>query len=139
MYHFLIVSGRFGMAAALSGTQRFAIKKAVDHAITRHQFGGRIDSYGAIQEKLARMSMTHYATESVAYMVSGLMDKGYQVMYAIVEVGGLFLTKISNSFVPSWRLPSVARSLLQKCPKTGDQLVARSWSVEFPLAGPGKI
>ena len=82
------------MAAALSGTQRFAIKKAVDHAITRHQFGGRIDSYGAIQEKLARMSMTHYATESVAYMVSGLMDKGYQVMYAIVEVGGLFLTKI---------------------------------------------
>ena len=74
------------MAAALSGTQRFAIKKAVDHAITRHQFGGRIDSYGAIQEKLARMSMTHYATESVAYMVSGLMDKGYQVMYAIVEM-----------------------------------------------------
>merc|ERR1712001_744016 len=34
--------------------------------------------YGAIQEKLARMSMTHYATESVAYMVSGLMDKGFQ-------------------------------------------------------------
>ena len=84
------------MAAALSGTQRFAIKKAVDHAITRHQFGGRIDSYGAIQEKLARMSMTHYATESVAYMVSGLMDKGYQVMYAIVEMslGAVILENI---------------------------------------------
>merc|ERR1712076_8495 len=74
----ILNNGRFGMAAALSGTQRFAIKKAVDHAITRHQFGGRIDSYGAIQEKLARMSMTHYATESVAYMVSGLMDQGFQ-------------------------------------------------------------
>ena len=71
------------MAAALSGTQRYAIKKAVDHAITRHQFGGRIDSYGAIQEKIARMSMTHYATESVAYMVSGLMDQGYQVKMCI--------------------------------------------------------
>ena len=68
------------MAAALSGTQRYAIKKAVDHATQRHQFGGRIDSYGAIQEKIARMSMTHYATESVAYMVSGLMDMGYQVI-----------------------------------------------------------
>ena len=68
------------MAAALSGTQRNAIKKAVEHAITRHQFGGRIDSYGAIQEKIARMSMTHYATESVAYMVSGLMDQGFQVI-----------------------------------------------------------
>merc|ERR1719412_1245361 len=74
----ILNNGRFGMAAALSGTQRFAIKKAVDHAITRHQFGGGIDSYGTIQEKIARMSMTHYATESVAYMVSGLMDKGYQ-------------------------------------------------------------
>ena len=79
--------GRFGMAAALSGTQRHAIKKAVDHAITRHQFGGRIDSYGAIQEKIARMSMTHYATESVAYMVSGLMDQGYQVnIYRLMMV-----------------------------------------------------
>jgi len=74
----ILNNGRFGMAAALSGTMRFAIKKAVDHATTRNQFGGRIDSYGAIQEKIARMSMTHYATESVAYMVSGLMDQGYQ-------------------------------------------------------------
>ena len=31
----------------------------------------RIDGYGAIQEKIARMSMIHYATESMAYMVSG--------------------------------------------------------------------
>merc|ERR1712088_1080349 len=74
----ILNNGRFGMATTLAGTQRHAIKKAVDHAITRHQFGGRIDSYGAIQEKIARMSMTHYATESVAYMVSGLMDNGYQ-------------------------------------------------------------
>ena len=39
----------------------------------------RIDSYGAIQEKLARMSMTHYATESTAYMISGIMDSGWGV------------------------------------------------------------
>merc|ERR1711876_77714 len=85
----ILNNGRFGMAAALSGTQRFAIKKAVEHATTRHQFGGRIDSYGAIQEKIARMSMTHYATESVAYMVSGLMDQGlqdYQLEAAISKV-----------------------------------------------------
>merc|ERR1719432_718254 len=74
----ILNNGRFGMAAALSGTQRFAIKKAVDHAITRHQFGGRIDSYGAIQEKIAQMSITHYVTESMAYMVAGPMDAGYK-------------------------------------------------------------
>merc|ERR1719411_1419778 len=74
----ILNNGRFGMAAALSGTQRFAIKKAVEHATQRNQFGSKIDTYGAIQEKIARMSMTHYATESVAYMVSGLMDQGFQ-------------------------------------------------------------
>lgn len=55
------------------------IKKAVEHATQRTQFGNRIDSYGAIQEKLARMAMTHYACESMAYMVSGTMDRGYEV------------------------------------------------------------
>merc|ERR1712212_874669 len=35
----ILNNGRFGMAAALSGTMRSGIKKAVDHAIQRHQFG----------------------------------------------------------------------------------------------------
>ena len=35
----------------------------------------RIDGYGAIQEKIARMSMIHYATESMAYMVSGKIHR----------------------------------------------------------------
>ena len=58
---------------------RAVIKKAVEHASSRTQFGSKIDQYGAIQEKLARMAMLHYATESMAYMVSGIMDRGYQV------------------------------------------------------------
>merc|ERR1712141_914747 len=85
----ILNNGRFGMAAALSGTQRFAIKKAVEHATQRKQFGSRIDSYGTIQEKIARMSMVHYATESMAYMVSGIMDSGatdYQLEAAISKV-----------------------------------------------------
>merc|ERR1712223_41190 len=85
----ILNNGRFGMAAALSGTQRNAIKKAVEHAITRNQFGGKIESYGAIQEKIARMSIIYYATESVAYMVSGVMDNGimdYQLEAAISKV-----------------------------------------------------
>ena len=46
--------------------------------LQRAQFGSRIDSYGAIQEKIAKMSMIHYATESMAYMVAGTMDAGHQ-------------------------------------------------------------
>merc|ERR1712223_1943851 len=85
----ILNNGRFGMAAALSGTMKSGIKKAVEHATQRNQFGSRIDSYGAIQEKIARMSMLHYATESMAYMVSGIMDSGvseYQLEAAISKV-----------------------------------------------------
>ena len=75
----ILNNGRFGMAAALSGTMRAGITKAVEHATQRNQFGAKIDTYGTIQEKIARMSMVHYATESMAYMVSGIMDSGASV------------------------------------------------------------
>ncbi|KAG8291747.1 hypothetical protein J6590_053606 [Homalodisca vitripennis] len=85
----ILNNGRFGMAAALAGTMKAVTKKAVDHATNRVQFGRRIDSFGAIQEKLARMAMLHYVTESVAYMLSGNMDSGsidYHLEAAISKV-----------------------------------------------------
>ena len=51
------------MAACLAGTMKASISKAIEHASTRHQFGQRIDSFGTIQEKIARMAMAHYITE----------------------------------------------------------------------------
>lgn len=73
----ILNSGRFGMGAALSGCMRTQIKKATEHATQREQFGSKINTFGAIQEKIARMSMSHYATESIAYMVSSTMDRGF--------------------------------------------------------------
>uniref|UniRef100_A0A3B4ZCN1 Very long-chain specific acyl-CoA dehydrogenase, mitochondrial n=1 Tax=Stegastes partitus TaxID=144197 RepID=A0A3B4ZCN1_9TELE len=59
----ILNNGRFGMAAALSGTMKASIAKAVDHAANRTQFGSKIHTYGAIQEKMARMTMLQYVTE----------------------------------------------------------------------------
>ncbi|KAG9510966.1 Very long-chain specific acyl-CoA dehydrogenase, mitochondrial, partial [Fragariocoptes setiger] len=73
----ILNSGRFGMGAALSGCMRTQIQKAIDHATQREQFGSKINTFGAIQEKIARMSVAHYTTESMAYMVSSVMDRGY--------------------------------------------------------------
>ena len=73
----ILNSGRFGMGAALTGTMRTCIEKSTDFATNRTQFGDKISNFGAIQEKLARMSMAHYITESLAYTISGIMDKGY--------------------------------------------------------------
>jgi very long chain acyl-CoA dehydrogenase len=92
----ILNNGRFGMGAALSGTMQSCIRKATEHAIQRVQFGRTIDNYGTIQEKLARMSMLQYITQSVAYMVSGNMDKGsqdYHLEAAISKVS-ILSTKI---------------------------------------------
>lgn len=60
-----------------TGTMKTVIQKATEHATTRTQFGNKISTYGGIQEKIARMSMAHYVTESMAYMLSGIMDNGF--------------------------------------------------------------
>ena len=103
----ILNNGRFGMAAALSGTMRAGIKKATEHATQRNQFGSKIDTYGSIQEKIARMSMLHYATESLAYMVSGNMDAKYQVScnYLIVRFVVLFIFYF-HFRITTWRQQS---------------------------------
>uniref|UniRef100_A0A915KA83 Very long-chain specific acyl-CoA dehydrogenase, mitochondrial n=1 Tax=Romanomermis culicivorax TaxID=13658 RepID=A0A915KA83_ROMCU len=87
----ILNSGRFGMAAAMSGCMRTCIHKALDFATNRLQFGEKIEKYGLIQEKLTRMIAKHYATESMAYMISANMDKGtkdFQLEAAISKVYG---------------------------------------------------
>ncbi|XP_064394245.1 very long-chain specific acyl-CoA dehydrogenase, mitochondrial-like [Halichondria panicea] len=85
----ILNNGRFGMAAALSGTMKKLIEKAVDHASTRVQFGSKLETYGQVQEKIARMALLQYVTESTAYMLSGNMDTGsteYQLEAAISKI-----------------------------------------------------
>ncbi|XP_018332281.1 very long-chain specific acyl-CoA dehydrogenase, mitochondrial [Agrilus planipennis] len=72
----ILNNGRFGMAATLAGTMKTCMKKAVEFATNRVQFGKKIDSFGAIQEKIARMALLQYVTESVAYLIAGNMDSG---------------------------------------------------------------
>ena len=72
-------NGRFGMATGLCGVMKKCINQATDHAANRKQFfNTTIDNYGAIQEKLARMSMLHYAAESMGYLLCGSMDNKAQ-------------------------------------------------------------
>ena len=59
----ILNTGRFGMSAALTGTMKSAISKAVEFAAARQQFGRRIATFGTIQEKLARMTIAAYVTE----------------------------------------------------------------------------
>jgi very long chain acyl-CoA dehydrogenase len=51
---------------------------------------GKIDTYGTIQEKIARMAMLHYVTESMAYMVAGNMDRGFQDFQIEAAISKIF-------------------------------------------------
>ncbi|RVE48547.1 hypothetical protein evm_006858 [Chilo suppressalis] len=95
----ILNNGRFGMAAALSGTQRAAIKQAAEHAATRTQFGRKLAEFGTIQEKLARMAMLHYVTESLAYMVSGNMDSGAQDYHLEAAISKVFASEAAWTVV----------------------------------------
>ncbi|CAI5776186.1 very long-chain specific acyl-CoA dehydrogenase, mitochondrial-like [Podarcis lilfordi] len=70
----ILNNGRFGMASALAGTMRGVLRKAVEHAANRRQFGSALSSFGTVQEKLARMAMLLYVTEAMAYVLSANMD-----------------------------------------------------------------
>lgn len=89
----ILNNGRFGMAAALSGTMQHCIKKAVEHAVQRVQFGKTINNYGTIQEKLARMAMLQYVTQSLCYMISGNMDLGSQDYHVEAAVSKVFASE----------------------------------------------
>ena len=59
----ILNNGRFGMSATLAGTMRSCIQTSVEHATTRVQFGRKLETFGTIQEKIARMVIAHYVCE----------------------------------------------------------------------------
>ncbi|OON16565.1 acyl-CoA dehydrogenase protein, partial [Opisthorchis viverrini] len=85
----ILNQGRFGMAAALSGTMRAAIQKTAQYVVQRKQFGRTLNEFQNVQEKLANMTMRQYVAESMAFMIAGSMDLGaqdFQVEAAISKV-----------------------------------------------------
>lgn len=85
----ILNNGRFGMAAALSGTMKKTIERAIEHATTRVQFGSKLETYGLVQGKIAQMALLQYVTESMAYLLSGNMDQGsmeFQLEAAISKI-----------------------------------------------------
>lgn len=89
----ILNNGRFGMGSTLSGTMRACIQKATEHATQRTQFGKKIENFGAIQEKLARMAMHQYATQSMAYMIAANMDLGSQDFHLEAAISKVFASE----------------------------------------------
>ncbi|XP_053691789.1 very long-chain specific acyl-CoA dehydrogenase, mitochondrial-like [Sabethes cyaneus] len=69
-------NGRFAIGGSMSGMMRTCIQKAAQHANKRIQFGRKIKEFGNVQEKLARMAMLQYVSQSMTYVIVGNIDAG---------------------------------------------------------------
>lgn len=66
--------GRIKLAAAVIGAGKRVIDQAVQYANERKQFGKSIHSFGAIQHKIAEMTIRNFASESACYRAGQNID-----------------------------------------------------------------
>ncbi|AFM41189.1 acyl-CoA dehydrogenase [Desulfosporosinus acidiphilus SJ4] len=69
--------GRFKLAAGNLGSASVVLETALKYASERKQFGVPLNSFGAIQHKIAEIAAKTYMAESVVYRTSGLMEYGF--------------------------------------------------------------
>ena len=72
----ILNNGRFGIGAAAGAMGRKVMASCAEHALTRTQFGDKLSSFGLIQDKMTTMAVNSYSTESIAYMTTGMIDRG---------------------------------------------------------------
>ncbi|MDQ7095995.1 acyl-CoA dehydrogenase family protein [Desulfosporosinus sp. PR] len=69
--------GRFKLAAGAIGSAALVLETALKYASERKQFGVSLNSFGAIQNKIAEIATKTYMAESVVYRTAGLMENGF--------------------------------------------------------------
>lgn len=71
----VLSTGRIKLGIGGLGVSKKAIDYAIEYAINRKQFGQSISSFGAIQQKLAKMVVGTYALQAAAYRTGELIDR----------------------------------------------------------------
>ncbi len=75
-------TGRIKLGVAAIGTNKKAMKHAIQYAQERIQFGQSISNYGAIKHKLAEMAARTFAIESAGYRTGNYIDQKYDELIA---------------------------------------------------------
>ncbi|KAG3116617.1 Acyl-CoA dehydrogenase family member 9 [Phytophthora idaei] len=72
----ILNNGRFGLGACAGASLRRVLGAAAEHANSRKQFGAPLANFGLIQKKFGVMALDAYAIESMAFMTTGMIDRG---------------------------------------------------------------
>lgn len=81
--------GRLSLSSGCVGGMKFILELITAHIKGRKQFGKTINNFGLIQEKIATIAASTYATESIVYLTSGCISKGmerYHLESAICKI-----------------------------------------------------
>ena len=89
----ILNNGRTGLGGGSIGGMKKCIELSTKQAKQRSQFGQPISDYGLIKEKVGRMVVDCYATESLVNMVSGLIDQGYEDYAVEAAISKVFATE----------------------------------------------
>lgn len=69
-------SGRLGLAGGSLGGLKAVFKQAIAHIKQRSQFEKTLDQFEMIQEKIGQIAIDIFASESMIYMTTALLDRG---------------------------------------------------------------
>ncbi|KAI9907138.1 hypothetical protein PsorP6_003640 [Peronosclerospora sorghi] len=72
----ILNNSRFGLGACAGASLRRVLGAAAEHANSRKQFGSPLAKFGLIQKKFGIMALDAYAIESMAFMTTGMIDRG---------------------------------------------------------------
>jgi acyl-CoA dehydrogenase family protein 9 len=84
-------NGRLSLGTGSVGGTKRLIDLAIAHVCERHQFGRPLADFELVQDKIGWMVSYLYGMESMAYLTTGLVDRGvedYSLESAICKVAG---------------------------------------------------
>jgi acyl-CoA dehydrogenase family protein 9 len=84
-------NGRLSLGTGSVGGAKLLLDRAIDHVKERRQFGRPLAEFELVQEKIGWMVSHLFGLESMAYLSTGLVDRGvpdYSLESAICKVAG---------------------------------------------------
>ncbi|CCB85220.1 acyl-CoA dehydrogenase family member 9,mitochondrial [Parachlamydia acanthamoebae UV-7] len=67
--------GRTTFGASCTGTAKFLVEKAIQHAQTRYQFKRPLASFALVKKKIADISALAFAMDATTYFTAGMIDQ----------------------------------------------------------------
>jgi acyl-CoA dehydrogenase family protein 9 len=84
-------NGRLSLGTGSVGGAKLLLDRVIDHVKERHQFGRPLADFELVQDKIGWMVSYLFGLESMAYLTTGLVDRGvpdYSLESAICKVAG---------------------------------------------------